>query len=501
MEFGRHPSLDNLLQGAKRQKITVACDPCRARKVRCDGNRPSCRQCMRARKKVPCTYDRQLPETQQKYVQELESRHAQSSSVERLQSVIQSVETAPPTGRLAEASGASAVSAGPSRSNPTLDEPQEVVSGESSSTTLLHQLSRLPEQPRRIFISDAKEKVPMKLGGSTEKAGVLPRRRVADDIIAQYWQFVHPLFPIIHEPTFMTAYEKSWISQPNSGTIVDEQRREFQEALFFSTLNIIFALGTRFCSSVSATEKSDMSREFYNRSRQTFPFDVLDCTSLPVLQMVLLQGIYLQSTTEISRCWNVIGVATRMAQSLGLHLDQTYQRQKTVYAREMGKRLWHSCLVLDRLAAATFGWPMMICGEHSIPLPVLGDDALNPQSVETSTSMKVFPGVNVFTHTCELFDIIGDILSTLYCNNGALMPPVTDQFQNARTLAQIMALNGRMEAYLITLPDFLHTFIEGSEQTRSIDISGPVLTIQQAISCRYRFHYMPVPLQRSTKMC
>jgi hypothetical protein len=303
---------------------------------------------MRARKKVPCTYDRQLPETQQRYIQELKSRDAQSSSVERMQSVLQSIETPSTTGRRTELSGASAASAGPSRPSLALGEPQDVLFGESSSTTLLHQLSRLPEQPQRSFISDATQKVPMKLGGSTEKAGVLPRRRVADDIIAQYWQFVHPLFPIIHEPTFMVAYEKSWTSQPNSGTIADKRRREFEEALFFSTLNVMFALGTRFCGSVPATEKSDMSREFYNRSRQILPFDVLDCTSIPVLQMVLLQGIYLQSTTEVSRCWNVIGVATRMAQSLGLHLDQTYQHQKTVYAREMGKRLWHSCLILDR---------------------------------------------------------------------------------------------------------------------------------------------------------
>jgi hypothetical protein len=188
----------------------------------------------------------------------------------------------------------------------------------------------------------------MKLGGSMEKAGVLPRRRIADDMIAEYWRFVHPLFPILHKPTFMAAYEKSWTSQSGSDTIADERCREFEEALFLSTLNIMFALGTRFCGSVPATEKSDMSKEFYDRSRQIFTFDVLDCTSIPVLQMVLLQGVYLQSTTEVSRCWNVIGVATRMAQSLGLHLYQTHQRQKTLYAREMGSRLWHSCLILDR---------------------------------------------------------------------------------------------------------------------------------------------------------
>jgi hypothetical protein len=333
---------------AKRQKISVACDSCRARKVRCDGNRPVCRQCIRGRKNYTCTYNRQPPETQQRCIQELGGRDSQPSSVARMQSFRQNTDAAAIVERHAEPVSTSAANTGPSRPPVALDEPQNVVFGESSSTTFLHRLSRHQGYPQQGFVSDVTNKVPLRLGSSAEKAGVLPRRRVADDILVRYWSFVHPLFPILHEQTFNTAYEKSWTSQPNTGLIADERCREFEEALFLSTLNIIFALAARFSDSIPAVDKCDMTREFYNRSRQIFAYDVLDCSSLPVLQMVLLQGIYLQSTTEVSRCWNVIGVATRMAQSLGLHLDQTYQRQKTTYAREMGRRLWHSCLVLDR---------------------------------------------------------------------------------------------------------------------------------------------------------
>lgn len=342
------PPSPDFSPAAKRQKISVACDSCRARKVRCDGNRPVCRQCIRGRKNYTCTYNRQLPETQQRYVQESRGRDAQPSSVQGIRGTRPSTGIAATAERHTESVGTSAANIGPSRPVLAVDEPRGVVFGESSSTTFLHRLSRHQEQPQQGFISDATNKVPLKLGGSIEKAGVLPRRRIADDIVTQYWRFVHLLFPVLHEPTFMAAYENSWTSQPNGGTIADERCREFEEALFLSTLNIMFALGTRFSGLVPATEKGEMAREFYNRSRQIFAYDVLDCSSLPVLQMVLLQGVYLQSTTDVSRCWNVIGIAARMAQSLGLHLDQTYERQKTTYAREMGMRLWHSCLVLDR---------------------------------------------------------------------------------------------------------------------------------------------------------
>ncbi|KAH9213532.1 hypothetical protein DL95DRAFT_302243 [Leptodontidium sp. 2 PMI_412] len=41
----------------KRQKISLACEECHTRKVRCDGLRPQCSACnRRARSKQPCTY-------------------------------------------------------------------------------------------------------------------------------------------------------------------------------------------------------------------------------------------------------------------------------------------------------------------------------------------------------------------------------------------------------------------------------------------------------------
>jgi hypothetical protein len=126
----------------------------------------------------------------------------------------------------------------------------------------------------------------------------------------------------------------------------------------------------------------------------------------------------------------------------------------------------------------------MIHGEHSIPLPLLGDDDLCPQNIEPPTPVKSISSVEIFTHVCDLFGIIGDILSTLYRNNGALMPVATDPLQNTRTLSQIMALNGRLEAYLLTIPRYIGTIIEGSVQIDFVDTPGSTLTIQHAITCR-----------------
>lgn len=128
---------------------------------------------------------------------------------------------------------------------------------------------------------------------------------------------------------------------------------------------------------------------------------------------------------------------------------------------------------------------MMVHDEHSIPLPVFGDVALHPPGDVALARTKNIFSVNLFTDTCELFCIVGDILSTLYCNNGALIAPAANQRQNVENLSQIMALNGRLEAYLMTLSLPLRTFIEGSVQTDSIEISSTSRVANQAIACRY----------------
>jgi hypothetical protein len=95
-----------------------------------------------------------------------------------------------------------------------------------------------------------------------------------------------------------------------------------------------------------------LKRKFYDRSRDTTSFDVLEADSLISVQILLLRSLYLQSTNNAQKCWNTVGLAIRAAQGLGLHLDEssTGWRQSPL-EREMRKRIWHVCVLLDRLVS------------------------------------------------------------------------------------------------------------------------------------------------------
>ena len=180
-----------------------------------------------------------------------------------------------------------------------------------------------------------------------ESAAVFPPRRTADEYMHCFWEFVHPIFPILHRTTFMAKYDALWLSdggalQPNDADT------ELDETIFSSTLNLAFALGCQFSQVVAPIRKSLLAEHFYQRHRKLFNFDILDSTSLPMVQMLLLTGVYLQSTKHASRCWNVVGLAIRAAQSLGLHLDQPVTKPDNQLNREMRRRIWWNCVILDR---------------------------------------------------------------------------------------------------------------------------------------------------------
>jgi hypothetical protein len=213
--------------------------------------------------------------------------------------------------------------------------------GESSTIAFVrHVLKEQPPAAPLQHASPAMEAVRR----IDESQTVFPRRQISDSYVNSFWEFVHPVFPILDKVAFMTRYEHIWSSQPENEAGQDQ----VDEVIFLSTLNLVFALGCQFCKSVAAERRMIVANEFYQRSRKVFVYDILDISSLPGLQMLLLTGVYLQSTEYAERCWNSIGLAIRTAQNLGLHSEALNRRHETILAREVRRRIWHVCVTLDR---------------------------------------------------------------------------------------------------------------------------------------------------------
>lgn len=181
---------------------------------------------------------------------------------------------------------------------------------------------------------------------------VLPGKRLADALLQCFWDVVHPLFPVLHKPTFLEAYEALWLRHSLQGN--SEASREDEESNTYCMVNITLALGAQFNKDFPPAQRARASNEFFQRSRRLLALDALDASTFSAVQTLVLTGIYLQSTNHATQCWNVVGLAIRAAQGLGLHLSDgpssapAHGSVKLDMDGQMRSRVWCCCLTLDR---------------------------------------------------------------------------------------------------------------------------------------------------------
>jgi hypothetical protein len=207
--------------------------------------------------------------------------------------------------------------------------------GDSSTDALVSQVQQAamnsPTSTRSGPESHAAELAGVLYTGSTPSAVeiqeqdpnifVIPPRKTADVFVSCYWEFLHPVFPILQRYTFQSRYENLWAASDKF-----DDANSLDQTIFHATLNLVFALGSQLSSIVAPNKKPSYADEFYQRSRTMINFEILDARQLSLVQMLLLTGVYLQSTVYATRCWNVVGLAVRAAQGLGLHFSEATTR-------------------------------------------------------------------------------------------------------------------------------------------------------------------------------
>ncbi len=167
---------------------------------------------------------------------------------------------------------------------------------------------------------------------------VLPSRKAADGLLDVYWNAVHPLYPFLDRRQFQRMYEGTWSGEPS----------ESDESLMMCTLNVVFALASQFSDSLAPKERESSARKYFDRAQDLLNLDLWDIGSIQLVQCLLLMGQYLQSTNCPHQAWMVTGLTVRIAEGLGLHLPETSVRIDDVHQRELVRRLWHGCVVMDR---------------------------------------------------------------------------------------------------------------------------------------------------------
>ena len=229
----------------------------------------------------------------------------------------------------------------------------------------------------------------------------------------------------------------------------------------------IFAIGAFYTSFPSCEDDPHLHSKFFDLA-MLFASDVMsDCTFDNVCTL-LAQCFYLLATCQMERytlschcyfrslhgcrAWNILGLAIRMGQSIGLHVeDSPTENASDPIQREMRRRAWYSLYVLDRLLALQLGRPVAIHEtEYHVSLPSemadTGSDFASPGNCSV---------LNYFIQVIHFSQIAGSAI-TLYL-----------QTHSEESLTSHTArLDESLLAWMTNLPrklrfDLGHTFEKG----------------------------------------
>ncbi|KAF5528159.1 Sorbicillinoid biosynthetic cluster transcription factor sor3 [Colletotrichum aenigma] len=484
----------------KRRKTQLACNPCRARKSGCDGTRPVCTACQKKGMQQQCTYQESVLHTSsrptiselQKRLERLEGSPLPQTSVplsgspplpDSGASGVSGIAPARPIGAGVE-TGLGDTGSGlqprvvegmpashHQRNGSASHNEDETIYGPSSNISFLRQVTlaadaQKPDDSGPNGPGNETESTPNVLGFSTVQPKspdpfpepvMLPERWLADSLMESFWEFVHPVFPILYKPSFIASYEALW--KPTKDR---NHKRDFKDVVFHSTLSIVLALGSQRTDQVSVAEQANLADKFYKQSVKLISVDTLDHSSLQVVQLLLLRGVYLHYTSYADRCWNTVGVAVRVAQGLGLQNEGDKTVGVNQLKREMRRRVWHCCLTLDRLTATTFGRSVLLSRQYSTPAPAIIDDEYLSEITEGSQVVGRPSYLACFVHSLALFDVLKEILAKFYAEGDC------SSDLKSRSLSDVLRLSAKLDELNDSFPVYLREGASLSQYDESL---------------------------------
>ncbi|RKU40979.1 lactose regulatory protein lac9 and GAL4-like protein [Coniochaeta pulveracea] len=250
---------------------------------------------------------------------------------------------------------------------------------------------------------------------------------VVNRLIDSYFFVYHLSYPFIHEATFRAQYHQI-IPRP--------QHRSWQ-----MLMHTVLALGA-WCLD---GEENELDEQLYHTAL-SFGEDesIFESANLAFVQALVLLSNLSQKRNKPNTGGNLLGLATRMALSLGLHRELP-DWNISLWQREIRRRIWWGLFLFDSGASTTFGRPILLPGRESMDVRYVlnvHDEQLTPRTVELpqeSTQPTVYSGMKWQSD----FHVHSN-----YISNRLLMP-------SGIPTEETLSMNKSLDAWAKTLPRYI----------------------------------------------
>ncbi|PBP18030.1 fungal specific transcription factor domain-containing protein [Diplocarpon rosae] len=340
--------------GKERKRLPLACIACRRKKIRCSGEKPACKHCLRSR--IPCVYKvttrKAAPRTD--YMAMLDKRLKRME--ERIIKIVPKEEqdaTNPPVIRavVKPALPGTLLSKNARGKKRAADEAfgQELDNWSRSTNAKANPSLDGVSKPMPLMIQEAEENRLF-----TEGADALPPKELQEHLSEIFFENVNgQTYYLLHKPSFMRKLR--------AGTV--------PPVLILA----VCAISARFSTHPKLnTYPAFLRGEEWAAPARSIVVRRYEWPNITILTCLLILGLHEFGTCQGGRSWSFGGQAIRMAYALQLHRDLDYDPHKRNGAselsfidREIRRRTMWSCFLMDRFNSSGTDRPIFIKEEST----------------------------------------------------------------------------------------------------------------------------------------
>lgn len=387
--------------GKDRKRLPLACIACRRKKIRCSGEKPACKHCLKSR--TPCVYKvsarKAGPRTD--YMAMLDKRLKRME--DRVIKIIpkEEFQTMPDVGRAAV-------------------KPSQTQAAEKTSDRRKRTAQEAFGGPDLDKWAGVKPTLPRTADATTRYPQPQPPADAESDLLKEGWDDL-PSFELqqhLAETYFEHVYGQSYylLHKPSF------MRKLAQGAVAPVLVLAVCAVSARFSdhpdmkklnppSFLRGEQWSDKAREIAQRR--------FDYPNITIMIVLLLLGLHEFGTCQGGRSWMLGGMAHRMAYALQLHKDLPYDpcgdkdEPLSFIDREIRRRTMWGCFIMDRFNSSGTNRPMFACEEYMhLQLPVKEhnfehDIPAETETLENLTDFSQLPPDELAQKKFDMLDTIG----------------------------------------------------------------------------------------------
>jgi len=487
--------------GKDRKRLPLACIACRRKKIRCSGENPGCKHCLKSR--IPCVYKvttrKAAPRTDymamlDKRLKRMEERVIKiipKNEVDRIPAVARAI--VKPNTAILQAKMVGKKRAADEAFGAELD----TWVGSTDTT------SQKPDP--KPFQAVAKQDDHEENRLLNEGADCLPSREIQEHLAEVYFDYVYgQSYHLLHKPSFMRRLEAGKVPPV--------------------LLLAVCAVSARFSTHPQLrTEPAFLRGENWARPAREIALRRFDSPNITILIVFLLLGLHEFGTCQGGRSWMLGGMAHRMAYALQLHKDLDHdplghhsenKSELSFTDREIRRRTMWACFMMDRFNSSGTERPMFASEQYiKIQLPVKEQlfqmEISGPtETLEGTTTRPVPAGVGqisdtkknmgVAAYTIRLVALWGRIVQ--YLNLGGIEQ---DQFPLWSSESEWYKIKLQVDDFKKGLPESLHYNAANLQNHATENIANQFIYLHiaysQVIIFIHRFAFPATSIRKTPK--